>query len=431
MVYRLKPRKKHPWYRHRGYPHFDHPINLKDAEILVKDPSQVSSHSFYPFIEFTIESFKVKRTGPEEKLKRIPKLRPIAYASHVDCHIYSYYSFQLTKVYEKEIAQRNLQDCVLAFRSLGKSNVEFAFEAFEAIRQFGASEVVALDVTGFFDNLSHAFLKNAWANLLGQVQLSADHYAVFKSLTKYSTVNLKQLYALLGVSMNNRDTAPVRLCSADVFRSKIRGSKLVVKHDLDKGIPQGSPISALLSNLYMLNYDSVMKAFVDHVGGLYFRYCDDILLIVPPGKKAEAEALAVSEIAKLLLEINPKKTDRVDFSVTERGLIASKPLQYPGFLFDGQRILLRSASLARYSERMRGGVRLAKATMKKRNAAREGRGEVARPLFRKKLNSQYSHLGRRNFITYGYDAARRMGSQAIRKQLRVLWKRLQTEIEAA
>ena len=181
----------------------------------------------------------------------------------------------------------------------------------------------------------------------------------------------------------------------------------------------------------MLNYDSVMKAFVDHVGGLYFRYCDDILLIVPPGKKAEAEALAVSEIAKLLLEINPKKTDRVDFSVTERGLIASKPLQYLGFLFDGQRILLRSASLARYSERMRGGVRLAKATMKKRNAAREGRGEVARPLFRKKLNSQYSHLGRRNFITYGYDAARRMGSQAIRKQLRVLWKRLQTEIEAA
>lgn len=431
MGYSLKPRKKHPWYRRRGYPHFDHPIGFKDAEILVKDPGQVSRHSFYPFIEFTIESFKVNRTGPEGKLKRIKKLRPIAYASHVDCHIYSYYSLQLASKYEQEIGRRNLQNCILAFRSLGKSNVDFAFDAFESIRQFGDCEVVALDVTGFFDNLNHALLKNAWASLLGQAQLPADHYAVFRSLTKYSTVNLELLYALLGVSMHNRDTAPARLCTADEFRSKIRSSKLIVKHTLDKGIPQGSPISALLSNLYMLEYDAVMKAFIDSVGGHYFRYCDDILLIVPPGVKAEAEALAVSEIGKLQLEINPKKTDRVDFAVTGCGQIASKPLQYLGFLFDGQRILLRSASLARYSERMRSGVRLAKATMNKRNAAREDRGEVARPLFRKKLNSQYSHLGRRNFITYGYDAARRMESQAIRKQLRVLWKRLQNEIEAA
>lgn len=429
MVNRLKRGKKHPWYRHRGYPHFDHPISYQDAKTLVEDPFQVSRHSFYPFIEFTIETFKVKRTAPAGKLKRIQKLRPIAYASHVDCHIYSYYSLQLTKIYEQEISKRNLQDCILAFRSLGKSNVEFAFEAFEVIRRFGDCEVVALDVTGFFDNLDHALLKNAWAELLGQTQLPADHYAVYKSLTKYSAVNLEQLYALLGVSVNNRDTSPVRLCTAEEFRLKVRGGNLIVGHKLRKGIPQGSPISAFLSNLYMLGYDTVMEAFVESVGGHYFRYCDDILLIVPPGFKAKVEALAVSEIKKLSLDINPTKTDRVDFAVTGRGLVASKPLQYLGFLFDGQRILLRSASLARYSERMRAGVRLAKATMKKRNAAREQRGDAPRPLFKKKLHNKYSHLGRRNFVTYGYDAARKMGSSAIRKQLRVLWKRLQSEIQ--
>lgn len=397
----------------------------------MKDSAQVSRHSFYPFIEFTIETFKVKRTDPEGKLKRIPKSRPIAYASHVDCHIYSYYAHQLSNAYEQEINKRDLQKSVLAFRSLGKSNVDFAFEAFETISSFGQCEVVALDVTGFFDNLDHALLKNGWAELLGQPQLPADHYAVFKSLTKYATVNLEKVYSLLGVSINNRDTAPVRLCTAEEFRSKIRSSKLIVKHALKKGIPQGSPISALLSNLYMLGYDSMMKAYVDSVGGRYFRYCDDILLIVPSGQKAVAELLAVSEIKKLALDINPKKTDRVDFILTANGLLASKPLQYLGFLFDGQRILLRSASLARYSERMRAGVRLAKATMRKRNTVRKDRGELARPLFRKKLNSQYSHLGRRNFITYGYDAARKMGSQAIRKQLRRLWKRLQDEIDSA
>lgn len=395
------------------------------------DPVQVSQHSFYPFIEFTLESFKVKRTGPDGKLKRISKVRPIAYAAHLDCHIYSYYSLLLTKQYEVELARRNLCDSILAFRSLGKSNVEFALDAFDAIRKIGDCEVVALDVTGFFDNLDHFILKDAWSRLLGNTQLPPDHYAVFKSLTKYSTVNLKLLYAVLGVSQNNRNSAPARLCTAEVFRSKVRGSKLVEKHTQNRGIPQGSPISALLSNVYMLDFDSVLKAYVDSVDGLYFRYCDDILLIIPPDHKANAETLAVTELAKLSLQINPKKTDRVDFSVGVAGLQASKPLQYLGFLFDGQRVLLRSASLARYSERMRAGVRLAKATMKKRNEARLQRGDVARPLFRKKLNSQYSHLGRRNFITYGYDAARTMKSPAIRKQLRVLWKRLQDEIDAA
>jgi retron-type reverse transcriptase len=47
------------------------------------------------------------------------------------------------------------------------------------------------------------------------------------------------------------------------------------------GIPQGSPISALLSNIYMFSFDKHMKNYVDSIGGKYFRYCDDMLLIVP------------------------------------------------------------------------------------------------------------------------------------------------------
>jgi hypothetical protein len=174
--------KKHPWYRRRGYPHFDHPISYQDAEGLVTDPLQVSRHSFYPFIEFTVESFKVKRTNPSGKLKRISKLRPIAYASHADCHIYSYYSLLLLRKYELEIAKRNLHCCVLAFRSLGKSNVDFAFEAFETIRKHGECSVIAIDITGFFDNLDHGSLKNAWASLLGASQLDASSLSRLKAI---------------------------------------------------------------------------------------------------------------------------------------------------------------------------------------------------------------------------------------------------------
>ena len=91
---------KHPWFRRRGYPHFDHPISFREAKRIVKNPLQVAQHSFYPFVEFTINTFKVKRNKITDKFERVEKIRPIAYASHVDCHIYSYYSFILSKIYE-------------------------------------------------------------------------------------------------------------------------------------------------------------------------------------------------------------------------------------------------------------------------------------------------------------------------------------------
>lgn len=426
-----KKNKKHPWYRQRGYPHFDLPLGFREAKQIVKNPSLVAAHSFYPFIEFTLETFKVRRDEATEKLKRIPKYRPIAYASHVDCYIYSYYSYLLSKCYEREIESKDLHQSVLAFRALGKNNIDFAFEAFELIRKFGECSVLALDVRAFFDNLDHLVLKKAWMALLGCSQLPNDHYSVFKAITKYSTVDLEKLYELLGISLNNRATAPVRLCSAEEFRSSVRASGLIQRRNTVKGIPQGSPISALLSNIYLLEFDTVMHDFVKECNGHYLRYCDDILIIVPQSHKTTAENLALSAISKLELEINGDKTDRVDFFVSGKKLVASKSLQYLGFLFDGERALLRSASLARYSERMRRGVRLAKATMAKRNIAKSARGEAERPLFRRKLYRKYSHLGRRNFITYGYDAARKMGSSSIRRQLHALWQRLQAEIDLA
>ena len=73
-----------------------------------------------------------------------------------------------------------LSDNVLAFRSLGKSNIEFAHEAFLSINDFGECGVVALDLSKFFDKLDHAILKDQWANLLGEKKLSPDHFNVFK-----------------------------------------------------------------------------------------------------------------------------------------------------------------------------------------------------------------------------------------------------------
>ncbi|MEC7470060.1 MAG: hypothetical protein VYC51_09455, partial [Pseudomonadota bacterium] len=107
-----------------------------------------------------------------------------------------------------------------------------------------------------------------------------------------------------------------------------------------------------------------------------------------------------------------------------------KSLQYLGFTFDGERKLIRSAALAKFSNRMKAGVRLAKKTVKRKNleSLLEGKPQTE-VLRKKKIYERYSHLGRRNFLKYGYRAARVMGSKSIKKQLKPLWSRLHNEIE--
>ncbi|WP_169085183.1 reverse transcriptase domain-containing protein [Paenibacillus sp. PL91] len=47
------------------------------------------------------------------------------------------------------------------------------------------------------------------------------------------------------------------------------------------GIPQGSAISAVLSNIYMLDFDKKIKCFVDEKQGLYMRHSDDFIIVLP------------------------------------------------------------------------------------------------------------------------------------------------------
>ncbi|MBC3809261.1 group II intron reverse transcriptase domain-containing protein [Undibacterium seohonense] len=424
-------KKKHPWFRRRGYPHFDQQIHFDKAKRIVCSPSQVARHSFYPFITFDVETVKVKQNRKTGKIeKQPPKKRSISYASHVDSHIYAYYSLQLSKQYEAAIDKYGLNECVIAFRSLGKSNIQFAAEAFDEVKKRKNCHVLCLDITGFFDNLDHQLLKSAWARLLQLAQLPDDHYAIFKSLTRYAKVDRLDLYRVFGKSTNNLSAKAERLCSPDQFRCQVRGANLVTRHASNKGIPQGSPISALLSNIYMFDFDREVNSFVKEFNGCYFRYCDDMFLVVPDAFKDVTYSFVENAIGKIKLDLQSKKTERVDFSDSSGQLKSNKPLQYLGFIFDGNQILLRSASLARYSDRMRRGIRLAKSTMLKRNEARKARGDDEKPLFKKKIFNRYTHLGRRNFLSYGYTASKIMQSKAIKRQLGRLWSRVQDEIKS-
>ncbi len=421
---------KHTWYRPRHYLHFDPPVGYKRARRIVTSPKKVARHSFYPFITYYVTSKKIKHDKSTGILKKKTKNRPIAYASHLDSHIYSYYASKLSELYENALLEKGIGDSVLAFRRLDKSNVEFAAAAFDEIRKQGDCSAVALDISGFFDNLDHEILKKSWTSLINEPILPSDHYAVFKSLTKFSSVNKELLYTKLGVSLNNpKKDGRKKLCDPVVFRKEIRSNGLVETNKNTYGIPQGSPISALLSNIYMIKFDVAARKETEKVGGIYFRYCDDMLFIVPTKHRNRVVGFARKIIKELRIDINPDKTELRDFREVNGVLSCDKPIQYLGFTYDGQQILIRSTALARYSEKMKRGVRFAKATMRKRNRARIQRGENPKQLYRQEIYNRYSHLGKRNFIRYGIRAADIMKSKAIRKQLKPLWARLIKEIE--
>lgn len=392
-------------------------------------PDLVASHAFYPFIEYAVSSEKIKSDKKSGLIEKKYKKRPIAYAAHLDSQIYSYYCWILGQHYEKELRIRGIDSCVLAFRALSKSNVDFAAQAFNQIRVRGECAVVALDVIGFFDNLNHQILKNSWGSLIGVKTIPSDHYAVFRSIARYSTVNKEKLYTLLGISPHNPRRDRIRVCEPDEFRTRVRASGLVQVNPNGFGIPQGSPISAMLSNIYMLDFDSQIQKLVRTVDGVYMRYCDDILVVAPTEFRDTIAGQVRQEIKKLKLDINTSKTRISTFSFSGDKQQCDLPLQYLGFTFDGKNALIRSAALARYSERMKKGVRLAKKTMEKKNRHRRDAGLSEKRLYKKKIYKRYSHLGNRNFLRYGYRSAKILKSDGIKKQLRPLWNRLQDEID--
>lgn len=68
----------------------------------------------------------------------------------------------------------------------------------------------------------------------------------------------------------------------------------------------------------------------------------------------------LTHFSELNLTINPEKTEIRHFWSDSGLQKRNKPLQYLGCTFDGQRKLIRFAALARFSGRMKSGVRVAK-----------------------------------------------------------------------
>jgi hypothetical protein len=440
-------------FKRRTYLHFDLPVGQEAAERLACDPARVASHSFYPFLGFTNVVKRITKDASGQ-VEQKEKHREIKIAAHRDAALYSHYADLLAPLYEEELHRRGLDKVVTAFRKQprGGTNIDFAGEVFRFIDHHRPCVALAFDLEKFFDTLDHELLKQQWLGLVGGSRLPADHFAIFKSLTRFCWVDRGETYEKLKISPNKpKANNRRRICNPGDFRRKIRENGLLRWNPTPgKGIPQGSPLSALLSNIYMLDFDETLHTGIAQLGGLYRRYCDDIMIIVPPEHRHDAEGLVATAVDVARLTFNGQKTDRAAFP-SGRGQAAATPIpgsgfsdriQYLGFTYDGSQTLIRPGSLARYYGKMRAGVSLAKQTQRKHNKRERDQGQALSPLKTRKLYIHYSYLINRrtrlpgrdrkaqgNFLTYAYRASEKLDAPEIRSQVRNHWKKLQEEID--
>jgi len=422
----------------RKYLHFDRHIQFHKniqwfKHYFSNSITNIPRHGFYPFIKSDIISPRIKhKKDPTTNKKRIfktQKVRPIAYASHFDAFIYSWYATVLNHHYLEAIRREKIEDCVLAYiEKGGKCNIDFAHEAFDFIKE--GYVALAFDLSSYFDGLDHEILKQKWCKVLQEPKLPKDHYKVFKTLTEYAFVRKESLDVrfppLLGKGLY-RD----RICTPDKFREMVE-AELIEKNEFYNkicnsqrfgqrcGIPQGSPISACLSNIYLIDFDKTIYEEALSRGAFYRRYCDDLLLICKEEDWKYFQLLITTVIREYEVEVNQDKTEVTFFKRLDENVIRGydangkfKSLQYLGFEFNGENRYIRSSSMSRYYQRMSSKVRQ---TVEDAYCEDFGQGNF---IFRKKLLKRYTEQGSKNFISYAYRAGENIiNSQTIINQVK-------------
>lgn len=434
-----------PWYKRRPYLHFDIPLSPQEADSYVRDSRQVISHAFYPLLTYELATPRIRKSQPSAttSFTKDPKLRNIAYPAHKDGYIFSFYKSVLEPLYETWLATNGLDQSVTAFRrTTGENNVTLVKKAFEFIRQNPGCWIVATDVESFYDTIKHDALKKTWAFFLGVDQLPEDHYSVYKAVTRYSVVPRHKVYNLFKIPLyigSARRNDYRRLCTPKQFRSRlVRRGLIEANPGLQnrQGIPQGVSLSPLLSNMYMASLDLAMHKWVKALGGEYWRYCDDILVVIPTGKRPPILGRLDKELKSLGLMRSNTKTHKL----TSAKLKSEKQLQYLGFIFNGTDVLVRSSSIHRYHRKLKRAIR---AMGHQRDEESRKSGTLA-PLRQQALYNKYSELPTRgtkikarkrrqtyrgNFTDYLASSAVVMNSRSIERQRRRILKKFRTDIK--
>lgn len=468
------------WFKPKAFTHFTPKLFSTDfvfVEQFSKNPKNILKHSFYPLIHKTIavKRFKISQDRLGRHVKRHytikngvrhsnVKYREVYYPTHLDSHIYAYYANQvLGPLYQIQLEKNPAVDAaVLAYRRIAvkgesrkKCNIDFANDLFELVKATkGEVAVLALDITKFFDSLNHKKLKQAWCALRGETSLRPEEYNIFKSLVDFKFVEIQDICKEFGFKhpndiikkkINCFVQSPREFVSRIVDKGYVKGNPFRSKQtDLYPstskqpiGIPQGTPISAFLANLYLLNFDREVVKLLEPINGTYRRYSDDLVIVCPTVEYRQVENKIYDLIRHHELIIQPEKTQETFF---ENGKLVKgqKPLAYLGFIFDGRRKFIRASSLSKFYRKMKSRIRTKafQAFYFKNKTIEEKMVLADGIIHRTQLYKKYSYLGskntnpkKRNYISYADLATKIMKSPEVKRQLSKAWGTLHKGIE--
>lgn len=457
----------HNWLKFKKYPHIGKPLtgrkDRKWIENYLYNSDNISNHKFVPLLHRTLGQRKFRPSsdakknedGKRQRTVSDKKERHIFFPSHLDSIVYSYYNHLLTVAYEKYLENKEYGTVAVAYRKIpigngqsgNKSNIEFAFEAFDFIQDNKNRKlsIIVADVTSFFDNLNHRLLHSQWKKILNVNTLTNDHYNIFKNLINNKYVNENELFKrfqdrliierfkpndtskkefkrkFISKIYNMRNENVVAFCDKDEFfrdgtdlirvDKPFKNTLRTAQNKLEKkGIPQGTPISATLANIYMLDFDEKVFAETNSFAkrAYYQRYSDDLIIICSRDDEEHFYNLIIKEIENVAkLDIQHKKTNVYRYELDENsdfkgGMInnnivnPNKQLEYLGFMYDGSRVLIKTAGFSKFYRKMKRSFKRAGHFAKKAHIPSDS-------LFETSLYKRFTHIGAKRRLKWKSD----------------------------
>ena len=355
----------------------------------------------------------------------------IRYSSHIDRYIYEYYNDKLCKKYNKYTKSKGTNQCSIAYRTnLQKNNIHFSRDVFKYLHNQESAFIIVSDFSNFFDNLDHKCLKERLKELLEVTTLPNDYYKVFKSITNFSYIEYDDILSKLHLTHKQLvQSKKERLFECNEFRKFKK--EHIHKNKNDYGIVQGSAISSVMSNIYMINFDKIINDFITSNNGIYRRYSDDIIIIIPDITKSKEVYTKIMDmtahIPRLIISDDKtkcfikknKKIAQIDLDKNE--LIKDNAIiNYLGFSYDGKIVKIKEKTVSKYYRKMYARIKTINRWSVKRN----------RNIGRKKLYKQYSYIGKNtkdikkgNFLTYVDRAKQEYGELgSFDNQVKNSWK---------
>jgi hypothetical protein len=400
------------WFKIKGYYHLSPQISgdLKSVSQVVKkikNSKYVENYAFFPLLHVNIKERKYKKHPnikdvrchsyfDKGKFEKTVKIRPLHYANHTDALIFSYYAFELQKRYELNLKENNdLSDCITAYRKIpvvnsikNKGSIDFAHDAFQEIKkrtlENNECAVLAFDIKSFFSSLNHQFIEDKWKELMNLEVLPKDHKNVLNAATEFSFLYKNDLKKYRSHSSKRTHFDEKRLSkirnqngfkayfeSPKEFRESVKNGDIrLYKNQFRSketkemiGIPQGLPISAILANLYLLDFDkTIFNSLVVNENCYYRRYSDDIVIVCNQNQIENVKLIVENEMKKCKVIISTEKTEtflfnQINGKINPSKLIDGKwinglPFIYLGFEFYGDKTLIKSTNLSKFYRRM-------------------------------------------------------------------------------